>query len=70
MVWDESLRGSDERTANIYKNYKEKNLFGGFPTIVATSQKGESMLVGAQDYGELKSWVCSQYENAPEQCEN
>lgn len=70
MIWDESLRQSDERTANVYKNYKQKGLFGGFPTLVAASKTDETMLVGSHDYEELKSWVCSQYQIKPKQCEN
>ena len=64
-VWDESKRGSDGKTAEIYERYKQDGLFGGFPTIVAD---GKKMLVGKRDRAEIEAWVCAQFENKPEQC--
>jgi len=66
-IWDESKRTSDENTRQIYEDYKSKQLFGGFPTLVADHKQ---MLVGARSKQQIKEWICNQFEeqNMPQEC--
>ncbi|MFH1307126.1 MAG: hypothetical protein ABIH83_05755 [Candidatus Micrarchaeota archaeon] len=68
VIWDEALRGSDAKTTEIYSDYKGRNLFGGFPTLIARGSKGEAMLVGKRNKEEVKEWICLQFENPPKEC--
>ncbi|MFA5108706.1 MAG: thioredoxin family protein [Candidatus Micrarchaeia archaeon] len=68
-LWNEKDRNTSVKTAAIYLEYKRKGLFGGFPTIVANGEKGESSLLGMKSKQEIKNWLCSQFEHSPNTCD-
>jgi len=65
LIWDEANRESDEPTREIYDKYKKEGLFGGYPTIVANEKH---TLVGKTEKEEMKSWICTIFENKPDNC--
>lgn len=67
---DEARRQSDATAAAMYAGYKERKLFGGFPTLVAEGARGESALVGQRSEEEIRVWLCGQYADKPAACRN
>mgnify|MGYP001620147319 CR=1 FL=1 len=68
-MYNEAARKTDQKTMQIYSDYKERGLFVAFPTIVAKGKKGEAALVGKKSENEIMDWVCSQFETMPKECE-
>lgn len=67
-LYNEAARKTDNATAKLYADYKAREVFGGFPTLVAHGEKGEQKLVGERNESELKSWMCAQFVKAPPNC--
>ena len=68
ILYDEAERKTDPYVAQIYSDYKARNLFGGFPTMVSIGKKGTSNLVGLRSEKEVKDWLCSQFVQPPFEC--
>lgn len=66
--WNEAARKTDNATAALYADYKNRGVFGGFPTMVGHGVKGESRLVGKRNESEVRPWLCAQFDTPPPAC--